>query len=434
LHFAGAITRLDVSRNGRTLWTQGPGSLLPQQWDLNTLEVLQYCPLRTSEIGPNQRGIPSPEGDKLAFYEGDLSTINLWTPGTWKADQLANQRLGQVRSLVFSPTDDALFTGTATPTRLIRSESSILGKKVSFDTRLLRDAAASLREWNPEDGSERPQLGGPDVMAPPDLVAMSSDGRTLAVGGQDGCVYLWDRDSRSYRQRLFVGPYAANYIPGIEIARQNPFGVNPQYPESVRAVAFCYCKDLLVTFSTRGVVTLWDSSQYRQIRQFTVDLRETRWVGFSPGGDLVLSQSGPLKFQDPISGELRCTLGGEGEEPIVCVAFSRDGALVAIADQKNRIHLWDRQSGTDKGQLLGHMDQVNALAFTPDSRTLASASNDRTVKLWSVATLTEMASLEAHAGNVTCLAFNSAGTILATGGDVGMGQGEVFLWRAPPGR
>ena len=422
LQLSGISQQMFLSRDGRTLLAPGEGGFV-KQWDLSTGNRLSELPTRILA--------PSPNSDKLAISDAETGMIEVWNSDSWKANHFPGQPLNSLCSLAFSSDERFLFTGHDCHMRLFRIELYPLGQKLSSDSRLLRDAGASIREWNLEDGSERVGLSGPDVMAPPALVALSSDDRTLAAGGEDGCVYLWDRISRRFRQRLFVGPNAESYVPGIEYARRSPLGTNPHYPESVRLLAFCPGKELLVTASTRGVVTLWDSSKGEAVRRFPVDPQQTRWVGFSPGGELAISQESKLQFHDPVSGEFKSTLGDEHGEQIVCVAFSKDGSLVAIADQKHCIHVWDRQTGTKKGELLGHIDQVNALAFTPDSRTLASASNDRTVKLWSVAALAELASLEAHAGNVTCLAFNSAGTILATGGEGAPGRGEVFLWRAP---
>jgi WD40 repeat protein len=70
------------------------------------------------------------------------------------------------------------------------------------------------------------------------------------------------------------------------------------------------------------------------------------------------------------------------------VAFSPDGATLAVASDDRTVRLWDVRTRSALGPpLRGHQDAISAVAFSPDGATLATASNDRTVRLWRVRTL-----------------------------------------------
>jgi WD40 repeat protein len=354
--------------------------------------------------------------------------VGLWDRKTCTVRLPAGQALFPVRSLAFTSDGQTLITASRWPVR--KQRGLVLGH--TGDTSSQENVTTSLRFWDPASGTERPGLDGPLSMAPPELIALTPNGRYLAAGGVDGSIRLWDRqNSRQPCERLFVSPEARAYVLMFEKIRKSVNGGQPIYQESVRSVAFSPNGQMLATAGSAGQVKLWDGGDgWREVAGHQLDASAPVWAVFSPAGQLVLPRGGQVHFHAH-GDQPGFPLGTEGDAPPVCVAFTACGDRVAVAHQDRRVRLWDLEKKTLLGELIGHLDQVSALAFSPGGKTLASASHDRTVKLWSVAAAGEVASLEQHRGKVFCLAFSPDGTTLASGGEELDGRGAVYLWRAP---
>ena len=67
--------------------------------------------------------------------------------------------------------------------------------------------------------------------------------------------------------------------------------------------------------------------------------------------------------------------------PIVSLAVSPDGNMLASASWDRSIRLWPL-SGGEARVLNGHDQNVNAVAFTRDGKSLVSASYDATLRIW----------------------------------------------------
>jgi WD40 repeat protein len=107
------------------------------------------------------------------------------------------------------------------------------------------------------------------------------------------------------------------------------------------------------------------------------------------------------------------------------VAFSPDGLTLASGSWDETIKLWDVATGEVKSTLEGHVSSVNSVVFSPDGLTLASGSSDRTMKLWDVATGELKATLEGHSSYVESVAFSPDGLTLASGSS----DKTIKLWR-----
>ncbi|NJN66708.1 MAG: hypothetical protein HC884_08290 [Chloroflexaceae bacterium] len=100
--------------------------------------------------------------------------------------------------------------------------------------------------------------------------------------------------------------------------------------------------------------------------------------------------------------------------PVQSVAFRSDGEVIAFGTADGSIHMWHIASGEEVTLLKSEGGGIYSLAFSPDGRTIATGANDGTVRLWQIATRSLSQEYQGHHKIVTGLAFNSDGTMLAS--------------------
>lgn len=123
-------------------------------------------------------------------------------------------------------------------------------------------------------------------------------------------------------------------------------------------------------------------------------------------------------FVGTFGGRPTYTLTGH-EGHVKGVAFSPDNTTVATICSATTIKLWD-VSDLERGveeilTLQGHSDSVDAVAFHPAGHTLATASADGTIYLWDVASQQPRAALKGHEREVASIAFALSGNVLVSG-------------------
>lgn len=207
-------------------------------------------------------------------------------------------------------------------------------------------------------------------------IAYSPDGNTVASGGFDGRILLWD--TKSYR---LIGTL------------ERPETTGKQW---VTSLLYRPNSNILTASYRDGQIVLWDTISKREWRR--------------------LSKVG-------------------SKSSVLSLAFSPNGSLLAEATdapegtKENIVTLWNPDTGSITGALKGHSLQVSALAFLPDGKTLASGSRDKTVRLWNVEQRQCTHTLK-QGEEVTSLATSPDGHTLAAGD----GTGNIVLWNRTLGR
>jgi WD40 repeat protein len=243
----------------------------------------------------------APDGKALATGD-DAGVVRRWDLATGEALWTTPVRDKRVKVLVFTPDGKTVLAA--------------VGKTVA-----LLDAA---------NGEERKALRG--LTAWVDGLAVSSDGKTLAVGS-------------------FVRE-----------------GFSDEGNQAERP----------------GEVLLWDLGADKELRRLKGHTGGIEALGFTPDGKVLATGGGFDKtviLWDVAASKERAVLKGHAE-PIRSLAVTPDGAAVASGDWSGTIKLWDVASGKERLSFRGHLGWVTSLAFARDGETLVSGGADQTVKLW----------------------------------------------------
>jgi len=112
------------------------------------------------------------------------------------------------------------------------------------------------------------------------------------------------------------------------------------------------------------------------------------------------------------------------------LAFSPDGAYLAVGSSSLDLHVWRVRGASLAATLSGHTGKVLAAAFSPDGEVLATGSWDRTIRLWRVSDWSLITSWTAHDSYVRTLQFSPDGNWLASGGE----DNAVNVWTADGGQ
>jgi len=242
------------------------------------------------------------------------------------------------------------------------------GKLLATACKRSNTPSGDIQLWDVPTGELVSKLESLDVQGAFWVVAYSPDGQTIAAGGFDCPITLWDVSSRRVRVTLS--------------------------PESRGAVA--------MAFSPDGKTLAESGAVFRERR------REAR--------DICL--------WDVRTGTLARKLVGH-TDMVACLAFSPDGKTLASAGHDDVARIWDIATREERLAISGHTHRVTGVAFSPDGKTLATASADTTIKLWQASSGAELATLRG-ATNFNSLEFSPDGRTLAACDSTK----RIWLWHA----
>ncbi len=282
----------------------------------------------------------------------------------------------------------------------------------SPDSRTLASGGSdgTIRLWDARTGTEQRTLTGHSrgVYS----VAFSPDGRTIASGSKDGTIRLWDAGTGA-EQRTLTG-----HSSGISSVVFSPDG---------RTIASG--NRTLPSGRWDDTIRLWDAGTGAEQRTLTGHSDWVYSVAFSSDGWTLASGSrdSTIRLWDAVTGTHQRTLTGHSPW-VSSVAFSPDGTTLASGGRDSTIRLWDAGMGTHQRTLTGHSSVVYSVAFSPDGTTITSGSYDRTIRVWDAKTGAHIRTIAGHTDGVRSVAFSPDGRTLASGSS----DGTVLLWEVTP--
>jgi WD40 repeat protein len=235
-------------------------------------------------------------------------------------------------------------------------------------------------------------------------VAFSPDGARVAAAGADASIRIWD--------------LSAERDPIVLSGHTHPVGQLAFSPDG---------KWLASASRPDGAVIIWDLARRTEKQSFRGLPNEHPAVAFSSDSALLAwsAEGHKIRLTDVATGATRAVLAGHGGS-VDYLAFSPDGKWLASASKDFEARLWDVKVAAHVGTFTGHTATVTSVAFSPDSQRLVTTCVDGTLKLWNVTTQKEITTYKGHDMWINNAVFMPDGHTIVSGGD----DGNVKFWEA----
>lgn len=261
-------------------------------------------------------------------------------------------------------------------------------------------------------------------------ITFSPDGKTLASGGKDEVIRLWDVESGELKHTFAGHALSIDFLKyasdGEMIASHGGdnnvcvwnaesgelIHIISDFKEEITDLDFAADGKTLVTANSNGLIQTWNMHTGRKLDEFKWNTH-VEFVQFSPDRGTIAAHDnkGSTLLFSSNGLELRHTLKMIGRESINDLAFSSDGSMIAASNGFD-INFWNVETGDLVDSITGYYEVVGEALFIPDRDLLVSV--DRGVRIWDLNTLKLQKTLPSTE-SVKCIQLSPDGNTLACG-------------------
>ena len=258
---------------------------------------------------------------------------------------------------------------------------------------LLASGDKVARVWRVEDGKPMATLDAEGVLC----LAVSKDGRWIAVGTLFGELSMWD--AKTYKKDFSHGDYPGHRVSGVDFS-----------PDSTR----------LVSASYNGTASVWDTATRKQVQT----LEHDRWVSaarYSPQGDRIATAThNSVRVWDSHNGRLLVDIKVEVIPRYNAGLLWFNNHLFVVSD--STIKEFDAFTGSAVSEWpVPEINYFNCIALAKHEEFIAYSTN-RTVTFWDTATHTQLVLIQ-HSQDIGSIAFSPDDRFIAIGGK----DGEITI-------
>ena len=380
----------------------------------------------------------SPDGKTLAT--SDFEKIRLWDAATGEGLGSLSGHFSQVMSAAWLDGGRLVSCSEDRTIRLWPLQTNEVGRTTSQILGAHLDAATCL--------------------------AISRDGTTLASGGNDGSLELWNLNTtREQAEARFTSVFRfgsrSNASDDLKSLLLSPNGStlflvtdhgtkfrnvvagfdDAELPQARGRGALSLDGRLLATGDKEGTVKLWEVASGRLLASVQAHPKGASSIGvralaFSKDGRTLATggyeDDRGARLWEVDSGLNYARTIGVGGLGINALDFFPDGRTLAIGARPWTIHLVDLSTGLPRDHFRWGSGSLEtwAAALSPDGKLAAAGGEAGTVMLWEAATGRLHATLKGHSSKVLAIAFSPDGGTVATGSE----DFTVRLWDVTTGQ
>jgi eukaryotic-like serine/threonine-protein kinase len=430
---ASFVLALAFSPDGRELVTgSGDGSLC--QWDVASGRELR----RRGHFNAIFSVVYSPDGRWLVSGSADR-TIRFWRIEGGDAVSVLGDHPDTAYRVAFcGDSNHVAAICTNTNDHSLGSEARVWPSPLRADSRILPGHSRyvyavafspdgrwfasggwgdhTIHLWDAASGELIVALKGPQAAI--GALAVSPDGRRLAVRSHDGKLRIWDMTmGRLLFPAVDVGTFDVGHPENVAITADGDAGA-------------CGCD---------GRIRFWDLSTGQEQASLPAPVPGfVRLIAFNPQGTLlaaVVAWNPRVFVIERKTGQVVAVLAGPKdavnsvEDAVNSICFSPEGQTLLTTSADRTVRLWNAANGEPlRTPLLGHTDEVFTAVFIPGTSRIASGGRDRVVRIWDRDSGVEVARLPGHHDYIMSLACSPDGATLVSGS----GDSTVRLWDTFP--
>jgi len=248
-------------------------------------------------------------------------------------------------------------------------------------------------QWNISEGIYEPKKIFEKQHMIHKSIAISPDGKYLAVGGEYNHLILFNTSYFDETPIQLVGEVSDTWFLGFT---NNGKGI--------------------ISGGKNKKIFYWIENTSKEIycgehkiNSIAVNPHQDTFIVGNDIGELIL-----INYTNPQNKSI--IYKDEKQNPITSINYNMQGNLLAVSFENGRIDLWDILKNKILFSLHGHNARVNALRFNKESTRLVSGSFDKTVRIWDLTKTSELPIvLKDHQDWVWSIEFSPKGDYILAG-------------------
>ncbi|HLZ55330.1 MAG TPA: WD40 repeat domain-containing protein [Ktedonosporobacter sp.] len=366
-------------------------------WLLMMIGVSEYEPMRTEQEVAGSRALTAGQRARRRVVRGLVALSGLASLSTGAFLWWRNMR---VSATIFTSSFPPFISVSWSPdsrrvltTSLLRSWDALTGHNVRF----YQWTSASSAGWSPDGlhvaavshndgrvvvfnaatGEQEAEMNTAQSQLQFFALSWSPDGQNLALGTQQlsdkrYLVKVWNPTSKTFGRTY--GPPDST-IEGFICLAWSPDGRYLAASASVSELASSELGDMLY---------IWDTQKGDLV--FQRPLSSSMWghqraFCWAPGSKQIALGARSVEIWDLTAQKQVLDYRGHGT-PVLAVAWSPDGSLMASSGAEGIVHVWNAATGELRFAYEGHTEMVWDVAWSPDGLFIASGGFDGTTHIW----------------------------------------------------